>query len=125
MTSSRNPERISAIFLECFDDRLFATRFGRYFNSLAFYFSANIHKESSGSLAGADDSLCIITSSLLFAFPEYPLNFQPCFTNTDNVISLYHHRPVNPFSIKKRTVSGILIFQIKLIVSVNDHTVYL
>lgn len=123
MTSSRNPERISAIFLECFDDRLFATRFGRYFNSLAFYFSAIIHKESSASIPDADDSLCIFF--LLFALPEYPLDFQPCLSNTDNVISLYHHRPVNPFSIKKRTVSGILIFQIKLIVSVNDHTVYL
>ena len=43
----------------------------------------------------------------------------------DNVVSLYHHRSVDPLSIKERTVSGILVFQIKLIVSVKDHAVYL
>ena len=77
-------------------------------------------------------SICVLIriysinpSAELFALSEYPLDFQPCLANADNVVSLYHYWPVDPLSIKERTVSGILVFQIKLIVSVNDHTVYL
>ena len=44
-------------------------------------------------------------------------------SDADDIISLYHHRTVDPFSIQISPVSGSFIFQVEFIPLVDDSTV--